>query len=87
MGGMSESMLEKKEGPNISTESQNRTIYKNRFGKGLVRSASKNKDDSVPKSSQKESHTVNLKKKYESLMGKGREEIGRTKYVKTEEIE
>ncbi len=61
-----------------------RTIYKNRFGKaGLVRSSSKNKEDSVPKSSQKECNTVSLKKKYESLLGKGRDEMVRTKYVKT----
>lgn len=64
-------MIEKPEFP-ASIEHQNRTIYKNRFGKGLVRSASKNKDDSVPKASQKESNTVSLKKKYESLIGKGR---------------
>lgn len=75
-------MIEKPEMP-ASIEHQNRTIYKNRFGKGLVRSASKNKDDSVPKASQKESNTVSLKKKYESLIGKGREEMARTKYVKT----
>jgi hypothetical protein len=56
-------MIEKPEFP-ASIEHQNRTIYKNRFGKGLVRSASKNKDDSVPKGSQKESNTVSLKKKY-----------------------
>jgi hypothetical protein len=60
---MSESMLDKKEPSTI--EHQNRTIYKNRFNKGLARSASKNKEgDSVPKSSQKESNTVSLKKKY-----------------------
>lgn len=65
-----------------------RTIYKNRFGKaGLVRSSSKNKEDSVPKSSQKECNTVSLKKKYESLLGKGRDEMVRTKYVKTQEVE
>lgn len=59
-----------------------------------MRSASKNKEDSVPKSTQKESNTMSIKKKYESLMGKGKEEFGkgkdemlRTKYVKTEEIE
>ena len=56
-------MLDKKEPPN-TIENPSRTIYKNRFNKGLVRSASKNKDDSVPKSSQKESNTVSLKKKY-----------------------
>jgi hypothetical protein len=78
-------MLEKPE-TTIFNESQSRTVYKNRFGKGLVRSASKNKDDSVPKSNQKESNTVTLKKKYESLLGKGRDEMGRTKYVKTEEV-
>lgn len=39
----------------------------------MVRSASKNKEDSVPKSTQKESNTVSIKKKYESLMGKGKE--------------
>ena len=63
IGGMSESMLDKKE-PTNAIENPSRTIYKNRFNKGLVRSASKNKDDSVPKSSQKESNTVSLKKKY-----------------------
>lgn len=53
LGGMSESMIDKKE-PGHTIEHQNRTIYKNRFNnKGLVRSASKNKDDSVPKSNQK----------------------------------
>lgn len=71
LGGMSESMLESKK--EHTEQSQNRTIYKNRFNKAMVRSASKNKDDSMPKSSQKESNTVSLKKKYESLMmGKGR---------------
>lgn len=60
---MSESMIDKKE-TSHTIEHQNRTIYKNRFNKGLVRSASKNKDDSVPKSSHKESNTVSLKKKY-----------------------
>lgn len=79
-------MIEKPEVP-ASIDHQSRTIYKNRFGKSLVRSASKNKEDSVPKSSQKESNTVSLKKKYESLMGKGRDEMVRTKYVKTEEME
>jgi len=54
-------------------ESENKTVYKNRFtGKALTRSASKNKEDSVPKSSQKESNTVSIKKKYESLLGKGK---------------
>ena len=81
---MSESMVEKPE-PHHFIEPQSKTVYKNRFGKGLVRSASKNKEDSMPKSTQKESHTVNIKKKYESLMGKSREEMGRTKYIKTEE--
>jgi hypothetical protein len=56
----------------VVKEQASKTIYKNRFGKGLVRSASKNKEDSMPKSTQKESITVSIKKKYESLMGKGR---------------
>ncbi len=86
VGGFSESMIEKPEVP-ISIDHQSRTIYKNRFGKGLVRSASKNKDDSVPKSSQKQSNTVSLKKKYESLMGKGRDQMIKTKYVKTQQVQ
>jgi hypothetical protein len=65
-------VVEKHE-PNNMTELQSRTLYKNRYGKAvLVRSASKNKDDSIPKSTQKESNTINLKKKYESIIGKGR---------------
>lgn len=61
--GMSQSIIEKHE-PNNFIEPANKTIYKNRFSKGLVRSASKNKDDSIPKSTQKESNTVSIKKKY-----------------------
>lgn len=52
LGGMSESMIEKPESTS-DHQHQNRTIYKNRFGKSLVRSASKNKDESIPKNSQK----------------------------------
>lgn len=39
------------------------TVYKNRFGKEIVRSASKNKDESSSKH-HKEGNTVNIKKKY-----------------------
>ena len=85
LGGSSENMIEKPD--HTEHHNHSRTLYKNRFGKNLVRSASKNKDESVPKNGQKESNTVSLKKKYESLMGKGREEMIRTKYVKTEEME
>lgn len=79
-------MIEKP-APSLVDPHQSRTLYKNRFGKGgLVRSASKNKEDSIPKSTHKDSNTVSLKKKYESLIGKGRDEMTKTKYVKTEEL-
>lgn len=53
LGGLSESLIEKPESISL-IDPQNRTIYKNRFGKAsLVRSASKNKEDSIPKSSHK----------------------------------
>lgn len=52
----------------------------------MVRSASKGKDDSIPKSNHKESHTVNIKK-YSSYLSKGKDDLLRTKYAKTEEVE
>lgn len=62
-----------------------KTLYKSRASK-VVRSASKGKDDSVPKSNHKESHTVNIKK-YSSYLSKGKDDLIRTKYAKTEEVE
>lgn len=50
-GGQSEILIDKKD--TVKVLEQNRaTIYKSRF-KGLARSASKNKDESIPKTNQK----------------------------------
>lgn len=65
MNGFCDSALEKPESYISNEQQPSKTIYKNRFGtKGLARSASKNKEESMPKSSQKESNTMNIKKKY-----------------------
>ena len=61
----------------------NKTIYKNR-GQKPVRSASKERHREHLSSSHKAGHSMNIKKKYDSLLGK-RSEMSRTKYVKTEE--
>jgi hypothetical protein len=71
MKGQSEVLIDKKDTVKILEQNRS-TIYKSRF-KGLARSASKNKDESVPKTSQKEINTVSIKKKYESVFNKGRE--------------
>lgn len=71
---------------NLAQNPTIKTLYKARANKAVVRSASKGKDDSIPKSNHKESHTVNIKK-YSSYLSKGKEDLFRTKYAKTEEVE
>jgi antitoxin component of MazEF toxin-antitoxin module len=81
---LTKSLTKSNEQSNIIQNPTIKTLYKGRPSK-VVRSASKGKDDSIPKSNHKESNTVNIKK-YSSYLSKGKDDLFRTKYAKTEEV-
>lgn len=82
---LTKSLTKPNEQSNIIQHPTIKTLYKGRPSK-VVRSASKGKDDSIPKNNHKESNTVNIKK-YSSYLSKGKDDLFRTKYAKTEEVE